>query len=165
MDTQAKIEKVEEHIREIGILYNDRKHLPEDMDGCYKCKEGREAILVDCALSKKDKLIALLEELGHHYTSAGHLMPGDASIIEMYKQERTAIRWAIEYLIQPEDFILAFQSGVRNQYECAEYFGVPEDFLAMTVRIYREKYGYSLKVSEEYEIVFLPYFAVHRVIP
>lgn len=160
----SRIEKLEDLIKTLGILYSDQASLPADMAGYYENQDGQESILIDPSLLTPEKLVTLLEELGHHYTSVGDIMPGKTTPSEMSKQERSAIRWAVEYLIQPEDFILAFQSGVRNRYECAEYFGVTEDFLDLTVKIYREKYGYSLKVSTEYELVFLPYFTVHRIL-
>lgn len=164
MDIRSKIEELEDHISLNGILYSDRQHLPEDMSGLYRLRNGTPAILIDSDLPIQDKLVTLLEELGHYYTSAGNIMPGNTDSVTMSKQERNAIRWAVEYIIQPEDFITAFQAGVRNRYECAEYLGVPEDFLDSAIKIYREKYGYSLQVNKEYELIFVPYFTVHRIL-
>ena len=158
-----KHEEIATEIKDGGVLYSDTVHL-EGMQGYYSNKNRRQAILIDARLTYSEKAVVAAEELGHHKTSSGDIIQ-DRNSIESCRQEEQALRWAVERLIHPEDFIGAFKSGVRNRYECAEFFGVSMDFLDQAVRIYRARYGYSLKVNNEYELIFIPYFMVHRILP
>ena len=66
-----------------------------------------------------ERTCILAEELGHYYTTVGDIL--DQSKIENRKQELIARRWAVNQLIRVEDFINAFNEGVSNRAELAEF--------------------------------------------
>ena len=134
-----KHEELATEITDGGVLYSDTVHL-DGMQGYYSNKNESLAILVDARLTYSEKAVVAAEELGHYKTSAGDIIQ-DRNSVESFRQEEQALRWAVDRLINPMDFVAAFNSGVRNRYECAEFFGVPMDFLDQAVRIYRERYG------------------------
>jgi Zn-dependent peptidase ImmA (M78 family) len=110
------------------------------------------------AISKQLKTSAertciLAEELGHHYTSSGNIL--DQSKIENRKQELKARRWAVQKLIKVEDFIKAFEAGVRNRAELAEFLEVTEAFIATSLKHFKSIYGFSCSI-DNYIITFDP---------
>lgn len=56
-------------------------------------------------------------------------------------------------LIRLTDIIKAFEDGVRNRYELAEYLDVTEKFLDMSIDVYRRKYG-NFTTFDNYIICF-----------
>lgn len=54
------------------------------------------------------------------------------------KYERAADKWAIKKLIPKDELEAAFQKGITEVWELAEYFEVTEDF----VRKAAKEYGY-----------------------
>ncbi len=95
----------------------------------------------------------LAEELGHHYTSCGNIL--DQSKTENVKAEKRARRWAAEKLIQPRDFIDAFNAGVANRAELAEFLEVTEKFIEMALEQFISIHGLFFTV-DNYTICFNP---------
>ncbi len=100
-----------------------------------------------------EKACVLAEELGHYYTSIGDIL--DQTKIENRKQEKRARRWAVDRLIKVEDFIDAFNAGVRNRTELAEFLEVTESFIEIALDHFKGIYGYSTSIGE-YTITFNP---------
>lgn len=100
-----------------------------------------------------EKVCVLAEELGHYYTSAGDIL--DQSKIENRKQEKRAQRWAVDRLIKVEDFIDAFNAGVQNRTELAEFLDVSEKFIEIALDHFQGIYGCSHTIGE-YTITFNP---------
>lgn len=86
-----------------------------------------------------EKKCVLAEEIGHYETSSGNILAQD-KIINL-KQESRARRWAVDELIKVEDFIKAFDAGVRNRFELAEYLEVTEEFIELALDHFSKRHG------------------------
>jgi len=100
-----------------------------------------------------EKVCVLSEELGHHYTSIGDIL--DQSRIKNRKQEYRARAWAYQRLAGPEKLIEAFEYGVRNRYELADFLSVTEEFVEDAIKYFQQKYGLYY-ASGDYYITFEP---------
>lgn len=100
-----------------------------------------------------EKACILAEELGHYYTSHGNIL--DLTKTENRKQEKRARNWAYERLVPLSALIAAYEAGIKNRYELAEFLNVIEEFLEEAILHYKEKYG-LYKVHGEYIIYFEP---------
>lgn len=108
----------------------------------------------------KEKCCVLAEELGHFYKTVGDIT--DQSKIENLKQECTARRWAYEKLVGIIDIINAFNIGIRNRYEMAEYLNVTERFLEESIKHYKQKYGVYYEI-DNYILYFEPNLVVLKM--
>ncbi|MCC5910053.1 MAG: ImmA/IrrE family metallo-endopeptidase [Clostridiaceae bacterium] len=100
-----------------------------------------------------EKSCILAEELGHYHTTTGNIL--DQSKIENRKQELKARRWAVKKLIRVEQFIDAFEAGVTNRYELAEFLDVTEEFIDTAIEHFQRVYGHSYTIGA-YTIYFSP---------
>ena len=103
--------------------------------------------------NEKERTCILAEEYGHYRTSYGNIL--DQKKVPNIKQEKRARNWAYEKLIPLETLVSAYETGVRNGYDLAEFLGVTEDFLRDAVKHYYEKYGVYTEL-EGYLIYFNP---------
>lgn len=99
------------------------------------------------------KTCVLAEELGHYHTSCGDIL--DQNKITNIKQEKRARNWAYEKLIPLDRIISAYEAGVRNLYELAEFLDVTEYFLSLALEHYKEKFGIFTKQGD-YLLYFNP---------
>lgn len=106
-----------------------------------------------CISTTNEKFCVLAEELGHYFTSHGDIL--DQTKTSNRKQEKRARNWAYEKLIPLNSLISAYESGIRNKYELAQYLNVIEEFLEEAIQHYREKYGIYNTIGE-YIIYFEP---------
>lgn len=111
------------------------------------------------ALNKKietqaEKACVLAEELGHYFTTYGDIT--DQTVVSNIKQEIKAREWAYKKLITPSDLFSAFNHGVHNRFELAEYLSVTEDFLQEAIDFFKSKYGLFYE-GEGYIIYFEPF--------
>lgn len=123
-----------------------------------RVKGNRIAIKKDLN-NTTEKRCVLAEELGHYYTTIGDIL--DQSKTENRKQEKRARRWAVDKLIRVEQFIDAFNAGVHNRAELAEFLEVTEDFLEMAIDHFKGIYGCSHTIGE-YTIVFSPLYVFKK---
>ena len=100
-----------------------------------------------------EKKCVLAEELGHYETSSGNILAQN-KIINL-KQESKARGWAVDELIKVEDFIKAFDAGVRNRFELAEYLEVTEEFIELALDHFRKRHGEFHNIGD-YTIFFNP---------
>lgn len=107
-----------------------------------------------------EKTCILAEELGHYFTSTGNIL--DQSKITNRKQELRARRWAVKKLVTLKGIIAAYEAGVKNRHELAEYLGVTEEFINTSLEHFLGIYGYSHSVGE-YTIIFNPLVVVKRI--
>lgn len=92
-------------------------------------------IVINANLRFDKALAVLAEEIGHHETSAGDILNYDD--YRSMRQETKARRWSYKKLIpyrQLIDFVT--KKDVVHRYELAEEFGVPEEFIEETLRMY-----------------------------
>jgi hypothetical protein len=122
---------------------------------------GDNTIAIDKKIdTSAEKKCILAEELGHHYTSYGNIL--DQSNINNIKQEKRARNWAYEKLVGIISLVNAFERGIRNKYELAEYLNITEDFLNEAINHYREKYGICCEI-DNYLVYFEPHFGVLKI--
>lgn len=116
------------------------------------CKGNRIAISKRL-LTDAEKKCILAEEIAHSKLTVGDIT--DQKRVENRKQEILARRWGYEKLIGIIDIINAFNKGINNGYDLAEYFGVTEEFLNETISYYKTKYGVYYYI-DDYCIIFEP---------
>lgn len=96
----------------------------------------------DCAVaidpfglnSTKDEKIRLAHELGHCVTGSFYNKYSDFDI--KARSEYKADKWAIKKLIPKDELQNAFEQGVVEPWDLAEYFNVTEDFIIKAVNYY-----------------------------
>ncbi|MCR1157306.1 ImmA/IrrE family metallo-endopeptidase [Clostridium botulinum] len=140
-----------------GLNIKEKK-LKFNFKGLYK--NSRILINSDIDTDIERKCI-LIEEIGHHETSFGNII--DYNNLNSKKQELRARRWANEKLIEIKDLICAYNYGVKNKYELADFLGVTEEFLNDTIINYRKKYGICYQI-ESYLIYFEPNLGILKLV-
>ena len=125
-----------------------------------RIKGSRIAIRQDITTTA-EKSCVLAEELGHYYTTVGHIL--DQSKPESRKQERQARLWAYNKQIGLIGLVRAFEHGCQNRFEIAEYLEVTEEYLEECISCYRDKYGVYTTV-DNYIIYFIPNLVVVEMI-
>ena len=139
-----------------------------DVDEGYPFNGKLSGLYVDGNIALSDKLetsvekgCIMVEELGHHYTTAGDIT--DLSKTENRKQEHQARLWAYNEHIWLKGLIAAYEHGCHNSFEIAEYLEVTEEFLQECICCYREKYGVAATL-DSYCIMFIPHLAIGKVL-
>ncbi|MCI5802422.1 MAG: ImmA/IrrE family metallo-endopeptidase [Oscillospiraceae bacterium] len=84
-----------------------------------------------------EKKVALAHELGHCETASFYTLSNPLDLRR--RHECRADRWAMRRLIPREDLENAIQSGVREVWDLAEYFGVTDEFMIKTIDYYRQQ--------------------------
>jgi Zn-dependent peptidase ImmA (M78 family) len=84
--------------------------------------------------STNDERVKLAHEVGHFKTGAFYNMYSSADIRE--KHEHRANKWAIKKLVPKNELIKAYKSGIYDNSELAEHFGVTEEFLQKVLIYY-----------------------------
>ncbi|OAB35679.1 hypothetical protein PMSD_11750 [Paenibacillus macquariensis subsp. defensor] len=130
-----------------------REHIfkNEKLKGLYL--DGVITINKNIISTTTESICVIAEELGHHFTSFGNIL--NQRDVRSRKQEKRARNWAYERLVTLFGFVHAFETGVQNRFELAEYFGVTEEFIEETIKHYQEKHG-EYKIIENYIIFFNP---------
>lgn len=81
----------------------------------------------------------LAEELGHHFTTAGEMVPKEyyhyCQRLACSKVEYKARRWAALYLIPQKQLEFAYWQGITERWEMAEYFNVTEDVIDLRLKL------------------------------
>ncbi len=133
------------------------KPLPDNIKGLFYTDSDTEPVItLDPSVNTLSEVSCVIaEELGHYHTSYGNLLSGDTSTTVIQQQEKRAKRWAYEKLIPLDKFFDAYNNGIRNRYELAQFLDVTEGFLEECISYYKEKYG-SFKVVDKYIIYFEP---------
>lgn len=104
-------------------------------------------------IDEKEKACILAEEYGHYRTSFGNIL--DQRDTSNIKQEKRARNWAYEKLVPLEKLIDAFEACICNRYDLADFLGVTENFLDLTLGHYKEKFGTYVE-WRNYVIYFSP---------
>lgn len=110
--------------------------------------------------TEAEKNCILAEELGHYSTSSGNIL-GQEKIVNV-KQELKARRWAASELIKVDDFVRAFEAGVRNRFELAEFLEVTEEFIGFALAHFYSKHGESYDLGN-YTVYFNPLGVLKRL--
>lgn len=117
----------------IGVFSFD---LPETqslslMDNNGSCYIGIDPFALD---SYSDEAVHLAHELGHCITGSFYNRYAACDVVE--KHERRAEKWAIKKLIPKDELNSAFQHGIVEPWDLAEYFNVTVPFIKKAVSYY-----------------------------
>lgn len=100
-----------------------------------------------------EKQCILAEEVGHHETSTMPIL--DQRTLHNEREEQKARRWAVNHLVSPIDLIKAYEHGISSKSELAEFLGVTEEFVEITIKQFLQIYGPEYAI-DEYVIFFDP---------
>lgn len=97
---------------------------------------GKYAVFLDpvCFSSLRRMKAVLAHEIGHCATGCTHRVSSPLDLIE--RHEYKANRWAIERCIPYEELREAMRNGVREPWQLAEYFDLPEEFVRRAISYY-----------------------------
>lgn len=110
--------------------------------------------------SNAEKYSILAEEIGHHYTTYGNI--ADQKDIRNRKQEKRARSYAYEKLVGIVSLVNAFEKGIRDKYDLAEYLNVTDKFLEQAIQHYKEKYGVYYTI-DNYIVYFEPSLSIMKM--
>lgn len=81
----------------------------------------------------------LAEELGHHFTSVGSAIPTKiffySNRVWTSRVEYRAMKWASQFLLPLSHIRTAFNKGLFQPWEIADYFGVTPNFAKFRLRL------------------------------
>ncbi|MBQ8579225.1 MAG: ImmA/IrrE family metallo-endopeptidase [Oscillospiraceae bacterium] len=99
------------------------------------------AIFLDFSKIRSTRLLrgVCVHELGHAATGALHKVSSPYELVE--RSEYRANRWAAEHFLTQEEFREAFAAGVRESWELAEYFDLPEQDVKNALTYWTERKG------------------------
>ncbi|EGQ0298642.1 toxin [Staphylococcus pseudintermedius] len=138
-------------------LMKKHSHIPISdnykLKGNFKGIFANGAILIDKDLSNFQKHTVLAEEIAHYKYTYGNIL--DQSNMLNKKLELFARRKAYESVISLQGLIDAYNNGISNIHEMADFFEVNLSFIQECLKHYQMKYGLSVKYGE-YIIEFEP---------
>ncbi|EHD0796314.1 toxin [Staphylococcus pseudintermedius] len=138
-------------------LMKKHSHIPisdnHKLKGNFKGIFANGAILIDKDLSNFQKHAVLAEEIAHYKYTYGNIL--DQSNMLNKKLELFARRKAYESVITLQGLIDAYNNGISNIHEMADFFEVNLSFVQECLNHYQMKYGLSVKYGE-YIIEFEP---------
>jgi len=100
--------------------------------------DGRIVMNNQIKTSTEEK-IYLAHELGHCETGCFYNINTESNTKSKY--EASAARWAIKKLISKKELLNAICSGLKEIWELAEHFEVPEHFIRKAVEYYKLERG------------------------
>ena len=131
------------------IKIKDTHSLPNGYSGFYK--DG--VILIDKNLSERRKAEVLYEELAHHKLTYGNILDQSKDINRKF--ENYARRYGYEAALPLHIIVEAYNYGISNLYELAEYVQLSEAYVTEILKHYKNKYGIGTHYGE-YLITFDP---------
>lgn len=111
--------------------------------------QGRYGLFLDveqCGGLRKMKEV-LAHELGHCATGCTHRLSSQWDIIE--KHEYKANRWAFETYFPPQEIAAAIQAGYTENWQLAEWFDMPEEFIQKAVDYYKNARNLQFHMQSE----------------
>ena len=134
MNAREKIKELheiasKEDIEIIDIKgYNiDSMSIQTDSGNCYIGIDGRN-------MTESEEVVHKAHELGHCMTGSFYNRYSKFDLIS--KHERRADVWAIKKLVKEDELIDAFEHGIIEIWELAEYFDVTEEFMIKACQYY-----------------------------
>lgn len=117
-------------------VYIVQWNFPDEINGLYFHEEGKQpTIALAERLTEGSSLYrcVLAEELGHHFTSAGNLLPS-RYFYSLWQSnigsgEFKARKWAAEVLMPAPNIKAALAAGTCEAWELAEEFGVTNEMV------------------------------------
>lgn len=94
-----------------------------------------------------EEKVRLSHELGHCMT--GSFYNRYSKLNDVEQKEHRADTWAVNKIIPFQKLEYAFQNGIVEVWELAEYFNVTEEFIYKSLAVYEEQDVYHRPVCEE----------------
>ncbi|WP_353421827.1 ImmA/IrrE family metallo-endopeptidase [Staphylococcus delphini] len=116
--------------------------LPDDLDGVWL----GDLILIKRNLPEKKKVEVLFEELAHHKLTYGDIT--NQKQFNNRKFENYARRYSYEKSMPLSGIVQAFEKGVHNLYELANFFEISEGHVLDCIEHYKKKYGLQVKYGK-----------------
>ena len=133
---------------------------PLPVDGLYFATPDFFTITLSASLETTcARCSVLAEELGHHHTQPPDLFAVSKAVQDKY--ERLAAQWAVRELMPLPRLIDAWNAGIRDSWELAEYLSVTEPFIQKAVNLLEEQYGPCARCGE-FIIHFRPMEVTHE---
>lgn len=133
-----KLEELEEKARQLGLIVDYAILRESDgLDGLYLAWPDGAVILINAHRPASTQAVALAEEIGHHLRTVGRVV-GQNTVADR-KGEARGRAWSYVELMPPEMVRKAVSSGIRQPWELAELFGVPDGFVKEAIGYYRRK--------------------------
>lgn len=136
-------------IRNDWIEIEETNRLPKFQPGFYI--NGK--IYINSNLSETRKAEVLYEELAHHKLTYGNILDQSKNINRKF--ENYARRHGYEVALPLRVIVEAYNYGVSNLYELAQYVQLSEEYIAEILKHYKNKYGIGTHY-DEYSITFDP---------
>lgn len=157
-------EKMIQQLADDGIKIDEAllPKLAPNVSGLYLVRSTHEpTILVNGALTEREKRCVLAEEAGHHYRTSGNVINAKDAFAR--KQEEAGRRWAYEKLI-PLDRLasVCLEAEHLPLWDLAEALDVTEEFLISALNYYRDKYGHLAELPDGIIVQFEPHFDIYR---
>ena len=123
-----------------AVYSRDLRHMPSLS---VQLPDGSCAIgMRRSGLSPRQERVCLAHELGHCETGAFYTRY--SAVDNRDKCEQMAQRWAIQVLVPLDELKRQLQAGLREPWQLAEYFQVPEWMILQAAAYYLEALGKSL---------------------
>lgn len=103
-------------------------------------------IYINSNLSETRKAEVLYEELAHHKLTYGNILDQSKDINRKF--ENYARRYGYEVALPLRIIVEAYNYGVSNLYELAEYVQLREEYIAEILKHYKSKYGIGTHYGE-----------------
>ncbi|MBN6784640.1 ImmA/IrrE family metallo-endopeptidase [Staphylococcus capitis] len=123
--------------------------MPNDLHGLWL----GDLILIKRNLPETRKAEVLYEELAHHKLTYGNILDQAKDINRKF--ENYARRYGYEVALPLRIIVEAYNYGVSNLYELAEYVQLREEYIAEILKHYKSKYGIGTHYGN-YIITFDP---------
>lgn len=123
--------------------------MPNDLHGLWL----GDLILIKRNLPETRKAEVLYEELAHHKLTYGNILDQAKDINRKF--ENYARRYGYEVALPLRIIVEAYNYGVSNLYELAEYVQLREEYIAEILKHYKSKYGIETHYGN-YIITFDP---------
>jgi hypothetical protein len=119
------------------------------LNGFYFATPDFASITLSTALKTTcERCCVLAEELGHHHTQPPDLFIASKAIRDKY--EYLATQWAVNELVPLPRLIDAWNAGIRDSWDLAEYLDVTEPFIQKAVDLLEEHYGPCARCGKYY---------------
>ena len=124
----------------LDTIYNKELTLieaktPSGIDGLLIDK----VIIINKNLDSVSKKCILAEEYAHFHLTSGDIL--DQRDMAKRKQEKKARKFAYELLLPFSELLSAFEQGITNIFDLADFFEVTIEFMASAIEHYQQKHG------------------------
>lgn len=110
------------------------------VDGMYYATRDYATITLSTRLETSNaRNCALARGLGYHFSAPPNLLDAPAKLRRIY--DRAAFGWAAKQLVPLQRIVDAWQAGIRDEWELADYLNVTPKFLEDAIDYLRHKHG------------------------